>query len=643
MCCLCASPDAITTVTAATVAMVAEMGFDSLVPLVGSTADGGPSVLFTFQIFPGRDWQYSTIDFDSPVNIPDDNVTIYYEDMNEVDPTDVIDWVAILDEILSDLGLDPLTPEEQAQPWEDTYDAYEDVLTGSGGGSTYTMEWDPSGMDEGDYSGGVTHSRWKSEPSDPENDPPDDEQELNSVFTVKGTGSGEDSLLIGFDPAAALTWTIEPGDTPDTKSFGIRRISGDASLYWKMSFTGSDWPVGAGLTMGTTEGTVYGPLLFNSIHSMTATLDATGMLDNKTYTGSITLQGFLDAGGVTATNEVTLGVTVVVKTSELEFLFTVGDQKRAVAFDIDILCVNKATRVAVAAYTDTVLTLVLNAHDGSDAMTPLTFDSTGLWDGAGGCTITARTITGGTGSDSGNTVAATSASGLVAGVSGEFTLTDSIIFAVSTPSSTWRDTDFSVGITATGNAVYVPVDNVYLTSDDDDDAITLPVSGIISNVGWVGGVKTVTSRVDGGSGENIIKLTVLDPISGRTGFNYITVSDAPAVPDPTLNDFMLNGYDIIWGACSKSGSTRLVACGASDWCSTQFCGDGSDSCEARHTNYIQLRRIGSEWRIRRYEYGSPQFPQAVLITSVGNEFDELAAWTGNVYFTFTSLIGVAKE
>ena len=533
MCCACSSPDAITTVTAAT---VAEMGFDSLVPLVGSTAESGPSVLFTFQIFPGRDWQYSAIDFDSPVNIPDDNVTIYYEDMNEVDPTDVIDWVEILDEILSDLGLDPLTPEEQAQPWEDTYDAYEDVLTGSGGGSTYTMEWDPSGMDSGDYSGGVTHSRWESEPSDPENDPPDDEEELDTTFTVEGTAAG--ALLIAFAPAS-IAFKIEPGETPAEKNFGIYRPAGDAPLYWKIAFNDdTGWPAGSGVTLKDggaviDPAVVQGPLLFDSIYYLSATLDSTGMLDNTVHTGTITLQGFTDAAGTDATNEVTLGVSVSVATVEKEFLVNVGDQERDVAFDIDIQCINKATREVIAAFTDTDLTLVLAATDGSDAMTPLTFDSTGLWV-AGECTITARTITGGAGADAANTITVNSDTGVITGVSEEFDLGDSNILILTVPDFITRATAFNLNIDA-DNAGYTPsVAGVVLTTDDAADIFTVPVSGFVDNTGWVAGAKDIaTTEIDGGAGTDIIRLTATDGVSGRTGFKDITLCPAGTMP-PTI-------------------------------------------------------------------------------------------------------------
>ena len=117
-----------------------------------------------------------------------------------------------------------------------------------------------------------------------------------------------------------------------------------------------------------------------------------------------------------------------------------------------------------------------------------------------------------------------------------------------------RNVDFTLDISADGDAAYVPDVNVAL-STDAADVFTVPIGSVIDNTGWAGGAKSVTSRLDGGAGGTTVLATALDGVSGRIGSVNIKISEdwpnqSYAITAITSNSCNYPLATLTWGAVS---------------------------------------------------------------------------------------------
>jgi len=291
-----------------------------------------------------------------------------------------------------------------------------------------------------------------------------------------------------------------------------------------------------------TETTTYGPESTRFWFWIQMALTHAGLVDGEDYEGTMVVT----SEGTTSTRN----IKIQVRTSGgaapgHSFQITdPGAVSRGVAFDLEVTAIDNETGVVDTDYDGGELRLNLTSmYSPGDDPDPGTFDSEGQWvDGV--LTIPNFSFDGGAGGWPFLQVYDTSN-----GVYGVRQLNGNTL-NVSAPAEVVRGVAFDITVQGSDPA-YVPANPLTVTwtlSDGGDSG--LPAT--ISTAGWVGGAKTVSCTINGGSGTDTFDVEVTDTDLGRSASDNGDVDDAVpgACPgSPPLDadyDFDCDGEVHIW-------------------------------------------------------------------------------------------------
>lgn len=519
-----------------------EIGFASLAALYGTSTVGGPPLTFTFTIYPGIGLPYARVFFETDEDWPDGSVFIYDEDGNEIFP-----WTI-------------LTPPDEGQELRIVFDPGVWEYPGAYRGQIV--------LDRGDNAGGWIRNT-------------DNDREKEAVIELEETVENR----IAFNNHNTLIIQVAAAGSERSALFDFHRVSGTADLYWRLFFTpDAGW---VGTYPLVTDGaivdpdTIYGPLAGATHQLASITVDPTLMIDGESYTGTLTVRGYLDAAGTELVNEDTKLVQVNVGAfpgARFDVTVSADPIDRGTQFDIQVTAVDTSDDTTLTDYEGGNLNINLTCiYTPTDAPVPLNFASQGLWTN-GVCDIPDVIITGGTGAQ----IAVLQIYDQSTGVYGFVTVnlqTVAMTFTLTVPESVQRDIPFDLVIQAS-NPAYVPAGNVNiaLNSDDENDTIS-PL--FTNNVGWVAGAKTVACTITGGDGEDSYEIIINDPNLGISG---------------VVSGTIRTNEDVAWGSCDPPMQRYYKV---------TFAGLAGDFAFANGEHIVHFRPEGAgSWRA----YESEEYP-----------------------------------
>ncbi len=204
---------------------------------------------------------------------------------------------------------------------------------------------------------------------------------------------------------------------------------------------------------------------------------------------------------------------------------------RGQAFDLTLQSIYLGDGADDTAYSPDV-GVYLDAHAmagpvqlASVTMTPTTVDETG-W--SSGAKTVSCTVSGGSGASTIRLRAADATDGRTGYVDVPVSAAE-YDFKVTAPANVQRGTAFNLTIQSilaedgSDDVSYTPAGNVAISENAEDDAVD-PTS--TDNTGWSSGAKTVSVTLDGGTEAGMVRLTVTDAASGRTGYTDVMLADA---------------------------------------------------------------------------------------------------------------------
>lgn len=401
---------------------------------------------------------------------------------------------------------------------------------------TFTLTIDPGNMDiPGQYDGGIRIIRLPGEETRTEDGSWEVEEECED--DVRVVHARQDPFIITILPYhGAIIYAQFP-----LQMVGPLIDCDDAANE-------ANWSIGIAITLvggasyaltrnnaAITEGTSYGPESSHSWFWLQMALTHAGLVDGEDYEGTMT---------VTSEGETSVrNIIIRVRTSggpAAGHSFQIqnpGAVTRGVDFDLTIHAISNETGALDPDYAGGNLKLNLTSiYAPADVPDPATYNSEGLWSG-GILTIPGFSFDSGAGGWPFLQVYDTSN-----GVYGVFQFNPALL-SITVPTDVARGVDFDLTVTSS-DASYVPANplTVAWTLSDGGDS-GLPAT--ISTAGWVGGSKTVTCTITGGSGDDTYSALVTDTDTTENDSDGGAVHDVAPASCPGAPP-LVTSYSVTW-------------------------------------------------------------------------------------------------